>query len=92
MKVKEQSINPHKHWRNLLIAFSVVIFALILWSIYLLYSIKNDQIFHNDTVPAVSVSQLKQNSLDTVTKSFDDKSKKENDLMTNPPVFPDPSL
>lgn len=85
-------INPHKHWGILLSIFSVIIFCLIVFSLYLLYQIKNDQIFQVVPTEQENSRFIKEDLLKSVTESFDQKSKKENELKNNPLSYPDPSL
>jgi hypothetical protein len=85
-------INPHKHWKMLLWSFLIVVSFLIIFSLYLLYKIKKEQIFQSSSANKNATSILKENLLKNVTDSFDKKTQKESDLITNPPVFSDPSV
>ncbi len=84
-------LDPHKHWILLLWMFLVLVATLILFSLYLLFQIRNDQVFQVkatlDDKPAI----LKDDLLKKVTDSFEEKSKKEAELKTNPPSYEDPS-
>lgn len=99
-KFKEQSsmihvsskINPHKHWMVLIKVFFVIVFLLIVFSLYLLYQIKNEQIFQAKPVSGGQSSLLKENLLKSVTDSFNQKAKKEAELKGNIQPYSDPSL
>ncbi|MDE2030740.1 MAG: hypothetical protein KGI58_00550 [Patescibacteria group bacterium] len=88
---KQSVINPHKHWIILLKVFFVILFCLVLLSIYLLYKIKNDEIFQVTPTIQRNSTVLKYNLLKNVTSAFDQKAQNEEDLLSNPPTFKDPS-
>lgn len=73
-------INPHKHWKLLLRVFLITVLVLIVLSLYLLYQIKNEQIFKVKSVPVGQKNLLKEGLLKSVTESFDQKAKKEAEL------------
>lgn len=85
-------LNPHKHWRVLLWAFSGMVVLLIAFSLYLLYQIKNEYIFQVDTSSNEAPTLLRENLMESVTEVFEQKASKENAIKTNPPSYPDPSI
>ncbi len=85
-------INPHKHWAFLLYMFSVLIILLILFSFYLLYQIKNEQIFQVKIVAEQKKTILREDLLNKIINLFDNKAQKELDIESNPPVYKDPSI
>ena len=85
-------INPHKHWIVMLITFLVVGGLLIIFSLYILYRIKNEQIFQSASSTNTNSSNLKENLIKQVTETFEKKAKKTSEIKNNPPVFKDPSL
>jgi hypothetical protein len=86
------AINPHKHWIKLLYGFFIIVACLVLFSLYLLYQIKNDHIFQVKPTLEKNNTLLKEDLLKKVNDSFDQKAQKESELKTNPPSYPDPSL
>ena len=87
-----RAINPHKHWIILLSIFFVIIAVLILFSLYLLYQIKNDQIFQVPPTLQENNKLIREDLLKDVTESFDQKAQKESEIKTNPHSYRDPSL
>ncbi len=85
-------INPHRHWILLVRSFFVIIVLLILLALFILYKIKNEQIFQVESTNKEPPSLLKDKLLKDVINSFDIKAKKESELKTNPPVYRDPSI
>lgn len=84
-------INPHRHWMVLLYIFFGLVLFLILFSFYLLYEIKTEQIFQVSVIQE-KISLLKEDLLEKTIESFDNKAKREVDIKNNPPVYSDPSL
>lgn len=97
-KIKKISIkiskasNPHKHWAMLLWTFFILIICLIAFSFYLLFEIRNEQIFQVKPTIVNKKILLKENLLKTVSDLFEQKAKNESDLVTNPPHYQDPSI
>jgi len=99
-KLKSQSniihvstkIDPHKHWIVLLRVFSIIVLILIVFSLYLLYQIKNEQIFQFKPISEGQSNLLNENLLKNVTDSFNQKAKKEAELKGKVQSFTDPSL
>ncbi|MEI7689030.1 MAG: hypothetical protein WCI91_02475 [Candidatus Nomurabacteria bacterium] len=85
-------INPHKHWISMLYLFFILVFFLILFSIYLLYKIKEDQVFQVDLKQRNQPSLLKEDLLKKITDLQDKKAQKILEVSNNPSVFNDPSL
>ncbi len=88
----DDSINPHKHWIIALWVFLAVIVCLIFLSFYVLFRIKNEEIFQASPTLNITSTPLRDDALKNVTATFDAKAKKESDLKTNPPTYKDPSL
>lgn len=85
-------INPHKHWIMMLVSFLVIGGLLIIFSLYILYKIKNEQIFQSTPSTSTNSSNLKENLIKQVSESFEKKIEKTNEIKTKAPVFKDPSL
>ena len=88
----KKHINPHKHWVIILSVFMVSVLLLIVFSLFLLYEIKNDKFFQGAKKETVNTNTINKTLFDRVTKDFDNKSQMTEGLKTNPPVLPDPSL
>ncbi len=86
------AINPHKHWIILLWSFFIITILLIVFSLYMLYQIKNEQVFQVAPIVKVNSSLLKEQLLRDVIASFEAKAKKESSLKINPPIYKDPSI
>lgn len=89
---KTDKINPHAHWVGLLNVFFVVITILILFSFFLLYKIKTQQIFQVETKVEVTPSIINEKLLNKVNESFKDKSVKEDEIKSGLKTYEDPSL
>ena len=85
-------VNPHHHWMLLLGTFLFVTSLLIVFSLYLLYQIKNEQIFKVKPVTTQEVSAIKEKLLNAVTEFFDLKAAKEKGIRSNTATYEDPSL
>ena len=85
-------INPHNHWMVILWVFLVISILLIIFSFYLLYKIKQEEIFQVAPTNNDNTSLLKENLLNSVMQTFDNQEKKEAELKNAPKVFKDPSL
>jgi hypothetical protein len=84
-------IDPHKHWKILLKVFLTISLLLIIFSIYILFEIKNDQMFTLKPGDRTSSQLIRQDLLDEVSKSFTEKEKKTNEIKAGNTVFVDPS-
>lgn len=73
-------INPHKHWRNILITFLVLIIIVIFFDFYLLYKINYDKIYK--IIPKENEASLRidEKLLERTNEYFDQKMIKENEL------------
>lgn len=85
-------MNPHTYWNSLLIVFSVVTIALILFSFYLLYKIKNEQIFQVTPESKNTPNLINDNLLERVTESFDIKSTNHEKIKSGAYSYKDPSV
>lgn len=86
------TINPHKHWMIALKMFFVLILLLTAFSLYILYQIKNEQVFQAKPATQDNSKQLKEDLLKKVTETFDKKAKKVSEVKSNSIIFKDPSL
>jgi type VI protein secretion system component VasK len=87
-----KKINPHLHWRNLLYIFFMIMAVLILFSFYLLYQIKNQQIFQSAPTTALSPNLMNEKLLNEINKSFDIREVKQNEIKDAINTYKDPSL
>ena len=87
-----KKINPHKHWKILLHVFFIVITLLILFSFYLLYKIKNQQIFKINPESNEATILIDKKLLKKVEESFDKKSTKVQEIKEGLKKYEDPSL
>jgi type IV secretory pathway component VirB8 len=85
-------INPHKHWIFMLYLFFTLVSVLILFSIYLLYKIKEEQVFQVDLNQNNTQSLLKDDLLKKITDLQDIKAQKIQDTINNPSLYKDPSI
>ena len=88
---ESDQINPHKHWIIMLLSFLIIGGLLIVFSLYILYKIKNEQIFQSSPNTNTSSSNLKENLIKQVSEIFEKKVQKTSEIKNNPPVFKDPS-
>jgi len=87
-----KNINPHKHWRNLLYVFFVAVIFLVVFSFYILYEIKNQQIFQVKNTPEEQKSLINEKLLDQISKSFNSKLSKQLEIESGPFQYKDPSF
>ena len=87
-----KKINPHVHWKNLIYIFFILIIILILFSFYLLFEIKNQQVFKVVSPATESPNLMNEALLKKVTKSFDDKLIKQKEIQDGLYSYKDPSL
>jgi hypothetical protein len=85
-------MNPHIYWRNLLYVFFVIIIILISFSVYILFEIKNQQIFQITQKSTEAPSLMNEKLFDKVTKSFDSKAAIEKGVVDGITIYKDPSL
>lgn len=85
-------INPHEHWKYLINVFFILIFILILWSFYLMYQIKNQQIFQVISIGEEKVVMVNEKLLEEVKQSFVDKLLIQKETKEGIKSYPDPSF
>ncbi|MFA6999616.1 MAG: hypothetical protein WC241_00695 [Candidatus Paceibacterota bacterium] len=85
-------INPHKHWMVLLYIFLISILILISISLYLLYEIKNEQIFQVTIEKDNTQTLLKEDLLKKTTETYNTKAKRLIEMKNNFSSYNDPSL
>ncbi len=88
---KSRFINPHRHWAFLIQLFLSVILILIIFSFYLLYKIRNEQIFQVNEEPTTPVSLIKEKLLEETLESFDQKKERTRDIKAGLVELKDPS-
>lgn len=84
--------NPHKHWLLILRIFSFIFIAMLVFSFYLLYKLKNEEIFKLTIKRQEKISTLNEKLLKDVTSEFDKKSQNTEMIKSQPAVYKDPSL
>jgi hypothetical protein len=92
IKVSFKRMNPHVYWRNLLYVFFILILILILFSFYLLYQIKNQQIFQITPQSKEQLSLMNEKLYDKIAESFKNKKIKEKEIENGLTLYKDPSL
>ena len=85
-------INPHRHWDFLLKLFLFLILVLIVFSLYLLYQIKNEQIFQITLGVPENHTMLKEDLLKNTLDVYDQKAAKVTEIEKNFNSYNDPSL
>jgi len=85
-------INPHKHWNFILSIFLILICCLVLFSFYLLYQIKNEQIFQVSKTEPINTVLLKEPMLKNINEIYDKRASNVLDIKSKPSVYSDPSL
>ena len=90
--VSFKKINPHRHWRILLCVFFTVITLLILFSFFLLYKIKNQQIFKINSESNTTTVLINEKLLKKVEESFEQKLIKVQEIKEGLKEYEDPSL
>lgn len=84
--------NPHKDWIVILKVCSIMVLSLVVFNLYLLYQIKNEQVFQVTQASEIKSNPIKEKLLNTIKDSFDKKEKKITDIKATPVSYPDPSL
>lgn len=87
-----RKVNPHVYWNNLLYIFCITIILLILFSLYMLYDIKNQQTLQIAPATSTTPSLINEKLLDKVNASFDSNLAKEKAIQNNLNLYKDPSL
>ena len=85
-------INPHKHWNFLIYTFFSLVLALMLFSFYLLYEIRNDKIFQVTLTEDENQNLLKESLLETTLNTYKNKAAKIAEIKSGGTVYGDPSL
>ena len=86
-----KKMNPHLHWKRLMYFFIVLVVLLVVFSIYLLFKIKNDQIFQIDSNSNMEPKLVDEKLLQKVTESFESKLIKEKEIKSGTKTYKDPS-
>ena len=87
-----KKINPNKHWTFILNVFLVLVLFLILFSFYLLYQIKNDQVFQVKKEGPEKQTLINEVILNKTMKSYDLRDEIKNTIKNNPAIYKDPSI
>ncbi len=87
-----RAINPHNHWRNLLYVFFAIIILLVVFSLYLLYEIKNQQMFQTEVKPTETSVLINDKLFKKVNDSFAGKLIKEKEIENGIHQYKDPSI
>jgi type II secretory pathway component PulC len=87
-----RKLNPHTYWNSLLYIFCVIIILLILFSLYILYEIKNQQILQMTPVSSKSSVLIDEKLLNKVNESFENNLAKEKEVENNTNPYKDPSV
>ncbi len=85
-------INPHKHWRYLVNIFFVFVFMLILSSFYLMYQIKNQQIYQVNPSSGQEAVLINEELLEKVRQSFNEKLITQEEIKNGLRSYVDPSF
>jgi dolichyl-phosphate-mannose--protein O-mannosyl transferase len=89
---KLRLINPYQHWFFLVVFFLIIVFVLIIFSFYLLFKIKNDQIFQIDQNLSNSFpSLIKEDILEKAEAGLKKKENKTKEIEKKDFFFKDPS-
>lgn len=78
-----KKMRPHEHWNILLHLFLIFIIILILFSFYLLWQIKNQQVFQVEIKTNKNPELINEKLLDEINKSFELKLLKEKEIRNN---------
>lgn len=87
-----RKVNPHVYWNNLLYIFFLIVIILILFSFYILYEIKNQQVLQIAPMSQDVPSLINEKLLDKVNESFNNNSIKEKEIKNDIKSYRDPSL
>ncbi len=85
-------LNLHEHWRYLINIFFALVFLLILLSFYLMYQIKNQQIYQVVPIEDEEVVTVNEKLLEEVRQSFADKLLIQKETKEGIKSYQDPSL
>ena len=84
--------NPHVYWNSLIYVFLVAILILIVFSFYLLFKIKNQQILQITPATTETPSLINEKLLKKVNESFDAKLVKQKEVQSGLNTYEDPSI
>jgi|GEM_PF-1979347 len=87
-----EKINPHKYWNILLYLFLIITILIVIFSVYLLYQIRNQQIFQVEYVKKEQANLINENKLKEITESFEFRAIKEKQLKEGLVLFKDPGV
>lgn len=85
-------INPHAHWKYLINIFFILIFVLILLSFYLMYQIKNQQIYQVESKLEEKEILINEKLLSEIEQSFAGKTLIQKEVKEGIKTYQDPSL
>jgi len=86
-----KGVNPQHDWMVTLRIYLFVGIVLILFSLYFLNKLKNDEFFNSNGSGNTSPATIDQKMLDTILSSFQNKANMVNDIKLGDKVFVDPS-
>jgi len=92
IQINFKNPNPHVYWKVLLYLYFIIFIFLIIFSFYLLFKIKNQQIFQTKTLTNELPSLINEKLLGKVNNYFDNKTLKQKEVLENPLIYKDPSL
>jgi hypothetical protein len=90
--IAPKKTNPHIYWKNILYVFSFIVIILIIFSLYLMFRIKEQQIFQITPSVKDQPSLINEKLLKRVNEFFDYKQLKQKETLENPIIYKDPSL
>ncbi|HEY5588927.1 MAG TPA: hypothetical protein VIK86_08235 [Candidatus Paceibacterota bacterium] len=87
-----KKINPHNHWNILLYIFFAIIIVLVIFSLYLLIDLRNQQSLQMTPGFVETPSLMNEKLLNKVTESFSIKALKEKAIKDGVTSYKDPSI
>ena len=75
-----KTINPHKHWRSILVVFLILIIVVIIFDLYLLYKINNNKMYKIAPKANEASIPIDDKLLKKTNEYFDQKLIKEKEL------------
>jgi len=85
-------INPNKHWTIILFSFFILTLSLIVFSLYLLIQIKNDNFLQKDQPKNSNQNSMDEELFNRVVKYFENKAQKTEEIKSSAVSIHDPSL
>jgi hypothetical protein len=89
--VSFKNVNPHVYWTNLLRVFFISTLILVSFSFYLLYEIKNQQIFQIIPKTTSASALINDKLFIKITESFNFKLNNEKKIKEGTILYKDPS-